>query len=349
MAEGVDWSVTLCALSFSFSLSLSLSLSLCALSTANGAVTVWLNTESVMLEFEDLDGVELDDDDHLELDIANSGTALPPTLKGTAEELVCRVLSELSGHGIDRHDKVLFQCVDRESKRRVYFIEPNVRNNKCQLFPLRSGLFLAPKPLRFVAEHRIAHFEFVRKAPGLRYGEMDIVLRSEHKEEGAAAEAEAVSTGNAELDKAAQRERRKRRRQNTIKLEMIPNAEMSALEAYFQRMRPRIECKKEGQPSPHRERGRGRTASIRTAPTAESEAKDEEAESGGDGDGDDEHSDGGMSSDDEEYDPDGDAADHALSDSDDDELGDDDDDDDDDGASSTAMEDEEDVDLHELR
>merc|ERR1719244_2409726 len=205
--------------------------------------------ENVMLCFDDLDGVELEDEDTLSLRIANGGTKLPESLSGTEEELFCRILSSLSGLGVERHDVVLFENVDLESKQRVYFVEPNVKHNKCQLFPLRSGLLMMPKPLRFVAQHRIKHFEFVRKAPGLRYGEMDIVLRPEDEDEHRGPE----MTGNAELDKKAERERRKRRRANTITLEMMPNAEMDALSLYFQRMRPSVCCKQKGMASPQRE------------------------------------------------------------------------------------------------
>jgi len=275
--------------------------------------------ESVMLSFDDLDGVELEEEDTVSLQIASGGTKLPESLSGTAEELICRILSELSGLRLERHDSALFENVDLESKQRVYFVEPNVKHNKCQLFPLRSGLLMMPKPLRFVEQHRIRHFEFVRKAPGLRYGEMDIVLRSE---DGDGGEDRAESTGDVEVDKKAERERRKRRRANTITLEMMPNAEMDALSLYFRRMSPSICCKQKGMESPQRECRQKEVAS------AEEEGHDDDGNEDGDG----------LSSDDEEYDPN----EHPQSDSDcDSELSDDEE-------AAMSMDDEEDVDLDEL-
>jgi len=287
--------------------------------------------ESVMLSFDDLDGVELEEEDTVSLQIASGGTKLPESLSGTAEELICRILSELSGLRLERHDSALFENVDLESKQRVYFVEPNVKHNKCQLFPLRSGLLMMPKPLRFVEQHRIRHFEFVRKAPGLRYGEMDIVLRSEDDDGG---EGQPESTGNVELDKKAERERRKRRRANTITLEMMPNAEMDALSLYFQRMRPSVCCKQKGMASPQRECRPKDVASTKE----EDDDGDGDDDQNEDGDGDHDQDDDGLSSDDEEYDPN----EHDQTDSDcDSELSDDED-------AAMSVDEEEDVDLDEL-
>jgi len=207
--------------------------------------------------------------------------------------LFCRIFSELSKSRISRHDKLLFQCLDTESKSKVFYIEPNVRHNKCQVFPLRTGLLLMPKPLRFVPQERIKYFEFTRKGQGLRYGEMNIILYPEDVDD----EKEYVPTGDAEKDKKAERERKKRLRDNTITLEMIPNSEMSALECYFKSMG--IECKIEGQESPQRKGSRKRTGDGVDNENEEGKDTDSaimEMDSGEEGGGD-------MSSDDEEFDP----------------------------------------------
>jgi len=250
--------------------------------------------ENVLLEFDDWDGVELEDGDYLNFDIKHTDK-LPDKLRGTEEELFCRVLSDLSGIRIDRHNKMLFQSQSSDTKERVYFIEPSVNFNKCQLFPLRCGLLLIPKPLRFVPRERIKYFEFIRRADYLKNGEMEITLRPE------AEEAEYVPTGNVELDKKAERARKKRMKENTINLNMLTNAEMAVFEAYFQRM--------------HIAQGEeAASEQEQCQKKMEDEAKDTdsavtEKESGDE----DEDDDDDMSSDDEQYDPN---EENTLSDSD---------------------------------
>merc|ERR1712013_867991 len=141
---------------------------------------------------------------------------------------------------------------------------------------------------------------------GLRYIDVDIHLIPEPITDGTEDDAKAM---------------RKRKKDNTIQLTMVPNGEKGAMESYFAEMG--IDCKVEGQATPQRKLKKG--MKKKQNGNEQKEAEEEE-------DGEDE------SSSDEEYNIEEDEANFA-NDDDDSSSGDDDDDDDE----------EDDIDMADIR
>jgi len=173
--------------------------------------------------FEDLSGYEDEEDE--ELQICNLNTSLPATLRGTTESMFCRVMSTLCNKSIDRHDRNLFRIMD-DSKKHIFFIDANIKFNKCCVYPLKSGLFITPKPLCFIPQTKIKYYEFSRKGEGLRYFDLDIILFPEENED------EQKEQNEDDIKK----KKKKKKGENEINLSMIPNSEMPQIENYFRSM-----------------------------------------------------------------------------------------------------------------
>merc|ERR1719410_2325799 len=113
--------------------------------------------EHLALLFEDTEKFE---DSTEKRDICNTNTPITATtLNGTFEANFCRVFSDLCQKSIDRHDQMLFRR-SLESKQKVFFIDSSVGCHNACIYPLRSGLFITPKPLRFVPIAKIKYYEF---------------------------------------------------------------------------------------------------------------------------------------------------------------------------------------------
>ena len=244
----------------------------------------------MVFTFEDLSEY---DDCTEQRDICNTNTPITATsLNGTIEANFCRVFSDLCEKTIDRHDPNLFGR-KLESKQKVFYISPTIGYNKCELYPLRTGLFITPKPLRFVPISKIKYYEYSRKEQSLRYYDIAIVLYSEESEEN----------GEDQNNK----NKKKRKNANRIDLTMIDKRECNELVQYFMRMR--ITEKKEGMTSPDRKKQSEKN---------EMEDNDEDAAMDDD-----------LSDDDEEYKMEDDEYDYSGSEEDDDDDEEDEDEDED--------------------
>ncbi len=110
-----------------------------------------------------------------EIEICNSGTDLPAKICGNTETQFCRIISTLCNKNINRHDKNLFRT-QLESKKCVYYIDATIKFNKCCIYPINSGVFITPKPLRFIPKDEIKYYAYSRQGNGLRYFDLDIIL-----------------------------------------------------------------------------------------------------------------------------------------------------------------------------
>eukprot|EP01084_Bolivina_argentea_P273270 465442_1 len=116
--------------------------------------------------------------------IGNLNTNLPSIISGNISTQFCSIISGLCNKNIDRHDANLFvRKLDiYHNKKSVYYIDATIKFNKCFIYPIRSGIFISPKPLRFISQTKIKYYEYTRQGTGLRYFDLDIVLYEDENE-----------------------------------------------------------------------------------------------------------------------------------------------------------------------
>ena len=205
------------------------------MSLKNIYITNHVYIESFCLVFEDLSDPQYNDEIE-EIAICNMNTTLPSKLRGHEEDIFCRVISELCHKQIDRHDKKLFKTVDIRNKpnKVSYFMECHYKNNKCFVYPLKSGLFIQPKPMMFIPQTRIRYYEYSRLGDQLRYFDMDIILEPDEEEK--------KEKKKIKMTQILKKE--KRDKSLEFELSMICKNDRPAIEAYFASLR--IECKQKG-------------------------------------------------------------------------------------------------------
>eukprot|EP01084_Bolivina_argentea_P273271 465447_1 len=123
----------------------------------------------------------MDENDNDSLTICNKNTKLPSIITGNIETQFCRIISVLCNKNINRHDKNIFRT-NLENKKCVYYIDATIKFNKCFIYPISSGIFITPKPLKFISLNKIKYYEYSRQGSGLRYFDLDIVLYEDENE-----------------------------------------------------------------------------------------------------------------------------------------------------------------------
>jgi len=199
------------------------------------------------------------DDAKEDRELNNSNTTLPSTLSGTVEDNFRRVIKELSKIEVDYHDEKLFSTKDAFSQHcgTLPYIEPVFKTDKCLLYPLQCGIFIAPKPLRFEPISRIKHYEYKRTGQQLRYFDLTIVLYSQQELNEDISDVpqqkdENHNSNNSNSSQTQQKKKKKRPKELEIPLSMIPKEAKNEIERYFSSMD--IRCKEDGKPSPDRRR-----------------------------------------------------------------------------------------------
>merc|ERR1712154_51177 len=192
----------------------------------------------LVFSFEDLSCYD-DEDCTEQRELCNANTPIAAnSLNGTVEANFCRIFSDLAGKSIQRNEPNLF-LRRLESKKKVFYLNATIGHNNCQIYPLKNGLFITPKPMRFIPLERIKYFEYTRACQSLKYHDLAIILYPEHKEE----EKDDAVPGN-----DTKKKKKSKKNANKIELNMVDKRESASLCQYFALLR--IEQKKAGMESP---------------------------------------------------------------------------------------------------